>query len=175
MHPLPNRRVLRLPGYDYSQSGYYFVTICIHERQCFFGTVDNDAVCLSEAGTIAQTIWQSLPQRFQGIELDAYMIMPNHMHGILRLTGKQSASNGQQDGGPGGISRSLRLGHVVRTFKGATTYTIHKAGVSDFGWQHKYYESIVRNEASLERIRQYILTNPARWQQDSLYIQQRPS
>ena len=164
--------MLRLPGYDYSQSGFYFITICTHEKRCFFGAVVHNGVRLSEAGTIAQTIWQSLTQRFQEVELDAYVIMPNHMHGILRVTRQPPVSGRQQSMGSEGVSRPLRLGHIVRIFKEATTYTIHKAGVADFGWQRAYYESIVRNEASLDRIRQYILSNPARWRQDSLYAEQ---
>ena len=93
-----NRRSIRLKGYDYSQAGMYFITICCQDRICRFGHVENDQMILNEYGQIAYNEWLKLPQRFPRLELDVFQIMPNHMHGIFALVGATLAV-AQNDGG----------------------------------------------------------------------------
>ena len=173
MRTLPNRHSFRLRGYDYSQSGFYFVTICTRQKMCVLSKIIDDEVHLSEAGKIAQTQWNMLPERFQGVALDLFVIMPNHIHGLVQLTCEtaplpvevQSPCNS----GPKAPSPFPILGEIIRTFKAAAAFTIRNTALPEFSWQRLYHESVVRNNAHLERIRQYIFNNPARWREDSLY------
>jgi putative transposase len=143
---------LRLQGYDYAQAGYYFVTVCTHERQCLFGEVAECGITLNEAGLVIQSIWNDLPCRFPGIGLDEYIIMPNHIHGIIILNGESVEDK-----------PTPALGEVIRAFKAVAAHTIRVSHVPTFAWQSKYYDHIIRNDKDLDRIRQYIATNPARW------------
>src|SRR5215472_16469907 len=86
----PHRRSVRLQSYDYSQSGFYFVTICTQDQRCMFGEIVNGEMYLNGAGSIAQSTWSTLPERFQHVELDQYVVMPNHVHGIVVLAGSTS-------------------------------------------------------------------------------------
>ena len=148
-----HRRSIRLPGYDYSQAGAYYVTICTATRQCLFGEVVNGEMHLNWVGTIAHYEWLSLPRRYPGVNLDALVVMPNHVHGVILLTGRNPHP----------------LSELVRRFKSRTARRInerrHTTGTSI--WQRDYYEHIVRDEGDLDRIRQYIVGNPARWQEDA--------
>ncbi len=146
-----HRRSIRLRHYDYRRQGLYYVTICTHEKRCIFGEIKDNAACLNDIGNIAQTNWLSLPQRFPNIEIDEYIIMPNHMHGIITITEMLSST------------KAPTLGEVVRTFKGATTSQIHTTYMPEFAWQRDFYERIIRKDGELDRIRQYIIDNPLRW------------
>lgn len=88
----PQRRSHRLQGYDYSQAGLYFITICTHGRRWMFGQVVQDQMCLNTVGSIAQAIWNTLPERFAYVELDQFVVMPNHVHGIIAVLGPPSLS-----------------------------------------------------------------------------------
>ncbi|MDQ2715156.1 MAG: transposase [Chloroflexota bacterium] len=181
---LSNRRSVRLPHYNYSQADFYFITICTYERQCTLGEIAHKEMYLSAAGNIVQSIWTTLPKRFPGLELDDYVIMPNHIHGILVLTKIPSVSgpddlthtqhalhatsgnittSGQPDSFPS-------LGGIIRTFKAAATYHIHSGGISAFAWQGRFYDNIIRDEERLAYIRDYIANNPALWEEDSLHM-----
>lgn len=144
------RRSLRLRDYDYSQAGAYFITVCTGQRLCHLGSVVDGAVQLAPPGHIVQSTWEGLPERFAGIELDAMVVMPNHLHGIVLLPDAPSHP----------------LGAVVRAVKAASTRLIRVAGFPSFAWQRNYYEHVIRNEKELERIRDYIATNPLRWHLD---------
>jgi REP element-mobilizing transposase RayT/retron-type reverse transcriptase len=148
-----HRRSVRLCCYDYAQAGAYFVTVCTHNRECLFGTVVDEDMVLSAEGKIIQTIWGRLPEYYPGITLDAFVAMPNHIHGIIMLN----------DYGKAGI------GEIVRGFKARCSYAINKARDSQGipFWQRNYYEHIVRDEYDLARIRKYIETNPANWINDT--------
>lgn len=143
-------RSLRLLDYDYSQAGAYFLTICTDQRLYHLGSILDGSVVLAPPGQVAQEVWESLPDRFPGVELDAFVLMSNHLHGILVLLE-----------GP-----CPPLGTIVRTFKGASTRLIRVAGYPRFAWQRNYYEHVIRGEKELNRIREYILTNPLRWELD---------
>jgi len=156
------RRSIRLSGHDYAAPYAYFVTICVQGRRCLFGAVDSDTILLSDAGAIVRSAWEALPQRFPTIALDAYVVMPNHLHGIVTLGETPIAG--------------VRLGDIVGAFKSLTT-NAYSFGVRERGWvpfdqrlwQRNYYEHIIRDEADLARIRDYIEANPALWDADRLH------
>ena len=174
-----HRRSIRLKGYDYAQPGAYFVTIVTQDRACLFGAVADGEVQLNNAGQIAKAAWDELPARFPSVRLDAFIVMPNHVHGIIMVGAQFIAPQktpptnvGAQfivppDGfgatNPGVMNHAPTLGEMVRAYKAASTRLIRQAGTTDFAWQRNYYEHVVRDEESLNRIRQYVLDNPARW------------
>jgi len=161
-----HRRSIRLKGYDYKRSGAYFVTVCIQNRACLFGAAANGEMQLNNAGEIAKAAWDELPARFPSVCLDAFIVMPNHVHGIV-VVGAQfiapPVGSGTAPINQGAINRAPTLGEIIRAYKAVSTRLIRQAGVTDFAWQRNYYEHMVRDEKSLNRIRQYILDNPARW------------
>jgi REP element-mobilizing transposase RayT len=156
-----HRRSLRLKGYDYSQAGAYFVTICTEDRTCLFGDVAGGQMHLNDAGRIILSQWEALPVRFSGVELDVFGVMPNHLHGILVL-----ATTAESAAPP-------VLGEIVGAFKSLTT-DLYIKGVKQSGWlpfrgrlwQRNFHEHIIRNEKTLQRIRQYIVDNPIHWEID---------
>ncbi len=159
-----HRRSIRLAQYDYSQTGAYFVTICAHERNCLFGDVVDADMRLSDAGCLVQTAWDELPGRFPGVELDGFVTMPNHVHGIVVIVGAGLALPSKQ----GAASSAPTLGDVMRAFKSISALYVNRQLMrSGSLWQRNYYERIIRDEAELQRIREYIETNPARWADDS--------
>ncbi len=159
----PRRRQLRLPSYDYAQPGAYFVTICTHRRVCLLGRIVDGAMDLSTRGTIAESCWRLLPEHYPSVELDAFVIMPNHVHGILFLTdGRLADQPGQA------LPKRHGLPEVVRAFKTFSARRIN-ALCGEHGtpvWQRGFYEHIVRNEISLQEVRSYIAANPMRWHLD---------
>ena len=160
-----HRLSIRLHGYDYNQPGSYFVTICTYEKHHVFGSIVNDEMYLNDAGQIIKNTWNSIPQRFPNIELDEYIIMPNHLHGIITNNGATNNAKFKSSNNPLSSHLSL-LGQIIRTFKAASTSQIRKIVIPDFSWQKNYYEHIIRQEKDLDHIRQYITTNPADWAQD---------
>ena len=164
-----HRRSIRLKGYDYGQAGAYYVTICTHERRMLFGDINNGEMHLNDLGQVAQWIWNALPEYFPTIELDQFVVMPNHLHGILinRGTGKHAIPLSLL---PMPMSSpNPLLGQIIRRFKALTTYYIHAAGVAEFAWQERFHDHVVQNTFELQRIRKYIINNPARWAEDDLY------
>lgn len=167
-----HRRSIRLPGYDYTQPGAYYITICTYQRQSWFGDVVNGEMHCNRLGYITHRFWQALPRRFPHIQLDAFVVMPNHLHGILIITdeGKDTAkryfctSKKEQFGKP--VPGSIPT--VVRSFKSAVTQRINLMRRSPIPpiWQRNYHENIIRVEQDLERIRHYIINNPRQWASD---------
>jgi putative transposase len=153
------RRSLRLRGYDYAKGGAYFVTICTQDRACLFGEAIAGSMRLNQSGQQIVMIWEGLTSRFTGVEIDLFVVMPNHLHGILIL--------------PDVGTTRTRLSKVVGAFKSMTTVAyirgVQAKGWSKFRgrlWQRNYYEHVVRDEAEMNRIRQYIDDNPAQWEFD---------
>jgi REP element-mobilizing transposase RayT len=155
-----------LGEYNYAQAGAYFVTICTHNRACLFGEIANGAVVMNDFGRIAEEEWLKTPGIRPQIELDEYVIMPNHIHGILVIT----TDKGVLQYAPTHTLRSpsQTIGSVIRGWKSAVTTKIKKfTGNRNMRvWQRNYYEHVIRNEQDLSDTRQYILTNPARWAMD---------
>lgn len=180
-----HRRSIRMPGYDYTQPGAYFITICTHGRACLF----NDPVLRG----VAETYWRAIPQQARHVALDAWVIMPNHLHGILVINNPapsvgarhslhvlsfmQEHANGAKNAvtpepfGNGSPPRGAppgSLGAIVGSFKAVTARRInsirHTPGANV--WQRNYYEHVIRNERTLQRIREYISNNPLSWDLD---------
>jgi putative transposase len=192
-----HRRSIRLKGYDYRQAGAYFVTVCTQDRSFLFGEMVHGEMRLNDAGKMVYDVWNDLPAFYPGVQTDAFIVMPNHIHGIIILVGadprvcpnadprvcpaQPSVGVGpraypgqpQEMGQPQGVARTMGLPDVVHRFKTMTTKR-YADGVKRLGWepfrgrlwQRNYYEHIIRNEESLNRIREYILTNPMRWALD---------
>ncbi|MEA3359178.1 MAG: transposase [Thermodesulfobacteriota bacterium] len=162
-----SRQSIRLRGYDYSQSGAYFVTICTQNKKCFFGNMVNDEMVLNDAGRMINMIWDELPFNYPGVNIDEFQIMPNHVHGIIIL------DNGQPRGVAPTAAAGLSLPDVVHRFKSLTTARYIR-GVKQNQWppfpgklwQRNYYEHIVRDENELNEIRRYIRDNPRKWDLD---------
>ena|SRR6266850_4229294 len=166
-----NRRSIRLSGHNYTQSGAYFVTVCTQNRACLFGAVVDCEMQLNDAGRIVQKAWSGLPGRFSQINVDSFVVMPNHIHGII-VVGAQfiapsnTFSNRVEEAAPGTMNHTPTVGEIIRTYKAVSTRAIRCTVNVDFRWQRNYYEHIVRNEESLNHIRQYIVDNPIRWDLD---------
>jgi putative transposase len=163
-----HRRSLRLEDYDYAQTGAYFITVVTHQRACLFGRILNGELILNTTGQIAQSIWNELPAHFSKIDLDVFVVMPNHIHGIIHIVGAQHAAPLPRTGASSPSVQPGCLGAIVRSFKSAVTKRCNerKAASGRIIWQRNYYEHVIRNEASLHRIQDYIATNPARWSTD---------
>jgi putative transposase len=168
---LKHRRSLRLSGYDYSQSGAYFITICVNKRQGLLGTIVNNQMLLNPFGKIAETSWQWLSQTYDYVELDEWIIMPNHLHGIIFISSDNIVSTDCRGGSrtaPTGERKMKPLGRLIGAFKTISTKQINftrKTSGSPF-WQRNFYEHVIRHDHALNRIREYITTNPLRWDLD---------
>ena len=174
------RRPTRLPHFDYSQQGAYFVTICTRNRACLFGEVVDGEMQLSDVGEVAHTMWERIPTHAPLVETDAWIVMPNHVHGVIFIAGSDTvvspntgisptvgatpASPLQRPSGP--PKRSL--GAIVGSYKSAVSRRINELRRSRGApiWQRNYYEHVIRDDTALNRIRQYIMENPARWAED---------
>uniref|UniRef100_Q3ARH7 Transposase IS200-like domain-containing protein n=1 Tax=Chlorobium chlorochromatii (strain CaD3) TaxID=340177 RepID=Q3ARH7_CHLCH len=182
-----NRRSIRLQGYDYSQSGAYFITICTQNRECLFGKIVDGNMILNDAGEMIKNIWHKIPTYHPYSYLDAMCIMPNHFHAIIMTVGADSISapidsisapidsisaptiGAEMDSAP-------TLGNIVQTFKRYTTIEyikmVKQNKLPSFNkriWQRNYYEHIIRNESDYTHIYDYIQNNPQQWEMDTLY------
>jgi REP element-mobilizing transposase RayT len=161
-----HRRSIRLKNYDYSQAGAYFITLCVQNRECVFGEIVDRHMHLSPVGENVFLQWTNLPQRFAGLELDAFVVMPNHFHAIILINPVgQCAALGAASGAP-------TLGRILRAFKSISAIEGNRLlnRSNQFFWQRNYWEHVIRNEKELMTLRQYILSNPAQWELDSLYM-----
>lgn len=167
---LHHRRSIRLRGYDYSQGGMYFVTICTRDRALLF---EDERV-----QKLAERCWLSIPEHFSAVELDEWIVMPNHVHGLLLINdvvgGGEALGvqlNAPTDVGFPQVSpKHSSLGVIVRTYKAAVTTACRQAGASGFGWQRGYHDRVVRNDRELDNIRRYIANNPYHWEHDEHYL-----
>ncbi|QHV95154.1 transposase [Spirosoma endbachense] len=155
----------RLEDYDYGANGAYFITICSKNKICYFGDIvrDNDRPIIQPTiiGQRAIDGWLSIPEFYPFVQLDAFQLMPNHLHGILFINKPDYNDWRPNAFGP----QSNNIPSIIRGFKsGVTAYaTIHQI---PFCWQPRYHDRVIRNDNELSRIRQYIENNPAQWAQD---------
>ena len=215
----------RLENYDYSQNGLYFVTICTKDREELFGKIVNEKMFLNDVGKIVNQFWQEIPKHFPFVNLDEFILMPNHMHGIIEILknpivethfnasktnitskindasgvnivqGKQGAvmfqdgiarkdeltcqdalkcvstENNKQPGGVTGLKNpSLNpgaLSNIIKLYKGRCAFEIRKQlSPITFAWQPKFYDHIIRDNESLNKIREYVIKNPEMWERD---------
>ena len=158
-----HRQSTRLRGYDYTRAGAYFVTVCAQDRECRFGAIVDGCMQANAAGEMVIAAWLDLPARFPSLQLDAWVLMPNHWHGIVVLRAETTTA-----------SEPPTLGTVLGAFKSITTAAYARAVEAQRWppfrarlWQRGFHDQCVRDDAALMRIRQYIANNPARWAMDS--------
>jgi putative transposase len=169
--PRYHRRSIRLPAYDYAQAGAYFVTMVTHQRQCLFGEIVGGQMRLAAHGQVVSEQWLRSELVRSEIELDAFIVMPNHIHGIVIIRA-HPMDVGAHSRAPLPSSSPYRpprsLGSLVAGFKSAATKRINEMrgtlGVPV--WQRNYYERVIRSDEELKRVRQYIIDNPAHWEED---------
>ena len=159
------RQSLRLPYYDYSQRGIYFITICIRDRQCILAEIFEGSLRLNDMGAMMGRCWHDIPNHFPHMTLDAYVIMPNHIHGIIII--EESIKKDECYSPLHGTSKTI--GSAVRGFKIGVTQWVRKNTALHDIWQRNYYEHIIRNDVSLHQIKEYITHNPETWTQDKLH------
>lgn len=162
---------IRLRKYDYSSAGSYFVTMCTRGRVNYFGEVVDGKIELSRMGHIASEEWQKTPLMRPNVTLDQWVVMPNHFHGIVTIgeSRVETHSSASQRSGNQFGPQSKNLASIIRGFKAACTNRIHSEGYLEFQWQARFYEHVIRDGDDLDRIREYILDNPAEWNADEDY------
>ena len=168
--PLARHRwSIRLKEYDYSWAGWYYVTICSYKRECVFGQIRNDEVVLNASGQVLKRHWEDLPNHYR-IELDSYVVMPNHLHGIIIIKDHSVGAIHESPLQEKRIiqRRKMLLPKIVGRFKMGTAKEINllKKTPGVPVWQRNYYEHVIRNDADLHRIRTYIQNNPLQWALD---------
>ncbi|HCO68880.1 MAG TPA: transposase [Dysgonomonas sp.] len=179
---LPECKIIRLQDYDYSNEGLYFVTICCQDRIYVFGDIRDGEMIFNEAGRIADCAWKDLPNHNPHIQLDAWCIMPNHVHGIIIINDIISVGTGSQpvrlersglEPAPATAYRKHGLPEIIRQFKTFSSRRINQLnGMQGIRlWQRSYYEHIIRNQKSYESIAGYIYGNPSKWLEDEYYME----
>ena len=193
-----HRKSIRLRGYDYASPGAYFVTIVTQDRACLFGEISRGRMHLNAAGMAAQTVWAAIPVHFPRVRLDAFVVMPNHVHGIILIAGTDAATDDADESVPddadelvGATHASPRrsprrspqwsppqspphhphgpprrsIGAIIGSYKSAVSRHINQLRRPRSGlvWQRNYYERIIRDYPSLQRVRKYIYANPRNW------------
>jgi REP element-mobilizing transposase RayT len=162
------RRSIRLPGYDYSQPGLYFVTICTQNQKCLFGKIKNGIVHPNRYGEIIWEQWEWLEKQYPYIELDTWILMPNHLHGIIYIKHQNlrlDCRGGSRTAPTADGLKQKTLGRLIGAFKTVSTKRINHIRKSTGSklWQRGYYEHIIRDEQEYYAIRKYILDNPIHW------------
>ncbi|MCF8303726.1 MAG: transposase [Bacteroidales bacterium] len=184
-----NRKNIRLQGYDYSSKGLYFITICTKDREHYFGKIDNQKFEYSAIGGIAYTYWHEIPEHFTNLRLGEFIIMPNHIHGIIEIVSPphgvdlQSSSEllaGTRHGVSPQLPKSTKnINEFGKTIPGSISTIIgqYKSSVTrwcndndfNFAWQSRFHDHIIRNEPEYNRIEQYIANNVANWREDKFF------
>jgi REP element-mobilizing transposase RayT len=173
-----HRKSICLQEYDYSEPGGYFVTLCTREKVRIFGEVVEDEVQLSPIGVIAKQCWDEIPKHFPNTQLDEYVIIPNHLYGIIILNDHGRDVQLNEMNNLVGVEYiqplpktfqyviSKSLGSIIRTYKAAVSRECRKRKYYDSSWQRNYYDHIIRDDKDLDRIREYIIENPIKWYLD---------
>ena len=174
---MKNRRSIRLKEYDYSQSGAYFVTVCTNNRECLFGEIVDGEMVLNDAGRIVQTVWNSLPSRFPELELDTFVVMPNHIHSIIAITNVGAIHELPLPPNDPMYRRRMLIPKIIGYAKMNTAKRINQSRNTRVNpvWHRNYYEHVIRNENELNDVRQYIVDNPAKWDTDEENPNAKPS
>jgi REP element-mobilizing transposase RayT len=171
-----HRRSIRLQGYNYAQAGAYFVTICSQQKAHLFGEIIEGKMALNECGHIINQIWHELPQHYANISLAEFVIMPNHIHGVIVLTENISVRADIVRAGlkpaPTHAPTKHGLSEIIRGFKTFSARRInqYRNAIGVPVWHRNYYEHIIRNDTDYQRIAEYIVNNPQKWAEDSLNV-----
>ncbi len=166
------RQSIRLKGYDYAQQGAYFITICAYDKKCLFGKIIDHKMVLNQFGMIVYKEWMKSSSIRREIVLDSVVVMPNHIHGIVFICNQTT----QDKRPPSPTTRltglkSSSIPSLIAGYKSSVTRQINEIRMMPHApvWQRNYYEHIIRNEASLEKIREYVIYNPQTWEKDKLF------
>ncbi len=188
----------RLKGYDYSSEGSYFITICAHKMQHFFGHIENEKMQLNEIGELAEKFWKEIPEHFPHAMLDAFIIMPNHIHGIITLNPKKmnvqtsqcdvsipytpndTYTTNAKETSQCDVStkqqkmaairpKSGSLSVIIGSYKSVVSKHAHKIS-KNFDWQERFHDRIIRDENEFARIANYIRNNPKNWEDDEIFL-----
>ncbi|HDL5699813.1 TPA: hypothetical protein PXE99_001635 [Mannheimia haemolytica] len=168
------RRSIRLKHYDYRSQGFYFITLCCKNKHHFLGEIVDDEMRLNKIGNIVRQCWEDIPDHFPNVSLHSFVIMPNHLHGIIEIVETVGANHhlpqcirAKNVSPLRGTSQTI--GSIVRGFKiGVTKWVRQNTDISEI-WQRNYYEHIIRNETSYFQIIEYIENNPLKWLEDCFY------
>ncbi len=155
---LRNRKLIRLAYHDYSSAGAYFVTICCKNRKKYFGKIIHGEMSLSEIGLKASEFWIQIPEHFKNVVPDAFVIMPEHIHGIINITGTYHGMSQQTNKFSHPVKNSLSV--IINQYKSTLKRWCNKNGFENFRWQSRFHARILFPVDSLERTRKYIITNP---------------
>ncbi len=172
----------RLQNWDYGENGAYFITICTQNREHYFGEIVDTKFIASELGILAEKFWLEITEHFPYVELGNFVIMPNHVHGILIIDKNASvsvetrliASLPEMTNKIGGFAKDKNpmlqdnISRIIRWYKGRCSFEMRKLHC-DFSWQSRFYDHIIRNERSFENIQNYIEDNPMNWNEDKFY------
>jgi len=164
---MKHRKPNRLRNYDYSQNGMYFVTICTKGKKCFFGKVVNSKMELNIIGKITRKYLIDIPKHRTEVTIDEFIIMPNHIHLIVELIDtvvtEQCYVTTSNDENIGLLSK------IIQSYKGVVTKEINELYPNNnFQWQRSFYDHVIRQHESLNKIREYIMINPQEWNKDKL-------
>jgi REP element-mobilizing transposase RayT len=167
------RKSIRLSDWDYSSEGIYFITICCFEKKMFFGEIVDKKMILNELGKLASLFWREIHEHFSHVYLDEYVIMPNHIHGILILDySAVGPGHGMalQGNGINKFSKPVKnsVSVIVNQYKSTLKRWCNKNGYDSFQWQSRFYDKIIWNENSMDEVRYYIRMNPRNWHIDEL-------
>ncbi|MFH2108589.1 MAG: transposase [Chrysiogenia bacterium] len=158
------RKYMRLHGWDYSSPGCYFITICVKNKECFLADIVYGKIVPNEYGEMVESRWLWLSNQYPYVKLDAFIVMPNHVHGLLRIIPNSVVTGRDLSLPMPGKTKSLF--DIIGAFKTTSSKDIHLAGFPNFFWQRSFYEKIIRSETETNKIRQYINDNPANWDKD---------
>jgi putative transposase len=181
-----HRKSIRLANYDYSQAGAYFITICTQNRECLFGEIVDDEMQFNDAGRIIQIMWNEIPIHFPLVELDEYVVMPNHFHGLFSIRPSELSAGRKLAPAFSTLAPSMAVassaptefscvapavGQILRRFKSMSAIAVNKSlgRSSQALWQRNYWERVVRNEKELHGMQEYIVNNPRQWELDKLH------
>ncbi len=151
----------RCPDWDYSSRGWYFVTICTKGKRCSLGTAIDGKIVLSQAGATAEVEMWHLPAHYSNVAVDRFVIMPNHVHAIIAIAGAHAYSPSEREGASPVSTRTL--GDIVGGYKAGVSRLCHSLGIRNFAWQERFYDRILRTDAVINGVRDYIDQNPANW------------
>jgi len=157
-----SRKTTRLKEYDYSNTGYYYVTICTDNRLEIFGRIEIDKMGVNQYGNIAKSAWLDLPNHHNNVQLDEFIVMPNHVHGIIKIKNPVGAGPARPVNDPTNNNLSV----IVGSYKSSVTKQINRVNNNTFKWQRSFYDHIIRTDEALYNIREYIISNPSKWDDD---------
>lgn len=165
------RKLVRLRHYDYSQSGAYFITMCVQNRARLFGDIIDGEMQLNEAGRTIQSLWNELPTFYSGSEIDEFAIMPNHFHAIIVLIESVGAIHESPQRITVTERRNMAIPKMIGRFKMTSSKRINQFRGTPGAtvWQRNYWERVIRNEIELNALRDYIANNPLQWHLDTLH------